>query len=60
MHPEYVQPLRDEITKFSENHHFDDQNGELPLLDSFLKETARLNPLNTSQLSLLRAKFDIV
>jgi hypothetical protein len=43
-HPEYLQPLRAEILRSGGvllNH----QNNELPMLDSFLKETARLNPV---------------
>ncbi|RYO83042.1 hypothetical protein DL762_006318 [Monosporascus cannonballus] len=45
LQPEYLQPLRDEI-----NAHYDGflQSGSgLPLLDSFLKESARLNPVET-------------
>ncbi len=43
-HPEYLGPLRAEILRSGGvllNH----QNNELPMLDSFLKETARLNPV---------------
>lgn len=43
-HPEYLQPLREEIERSGGvilNH----QNDEMPLMDSFLKETARMNPV---------------
>ncbi|KAL8830386.1 MAG: hypothetical protein Q9191_001463 [Dirinaria sp. TL-2023a] len=43
-HPEYIQPLRTEILR-SGRVRFNHQNNELPLLDSFLKETARMNPV---------------
>lgn len=43
-HPEHLQPLREEILRSGEVL-FNHQNNELPLLDSFLKETARLNPV---------------
>ncbi|KAL9095069.1 MAG: hypothetical protein Q9165_002671 [Trypethelium subeluteriae] len=42
-HPEYLQPLRDELLQ-SGGVHLNHQNNDLPLLDSFLKETGRLNP----------------
>ena len=43
-HLEYMQPLRAEILR-SGGVQLNHQNNELPLLDSFLKETARLNPV---------------
>ncbi|KAL9041306.1 MAG: hypothetical protein Q9180_001364 [Flavoplaca navasiana] len=43
-HPEYLKPLRDENVK-SGGVLFNHQNNELPLLDSFMKETARMNPV---------------
>ena len=43
-HPEYLQPLREEITA-SGGVQLNHQNNQLPLLDSSLKETARLNPV---------------
>ena len=43
-YPEYIDPLRNEIMAMEyssdEQRNYDD----LPLMDSFLKETARLNP----------------
>ena len=43
-HPEYLGALREEILRSGEVR-FNHQNSELPLLDSFLKETARLHPV---------------
>ncbi|KAI4116355.1 MAG: hypothetical protein LQ345_003210 [Seirophora villosa] len=43
-HPEYLEALREENLR-SGGVLFNHQNNELPLLDSFLKETARLNPV---------------
>ncbi|KAL8771387.1 MAG: hypothetical protein Q9203_004992 [Teloschistes exilis] len=43
-HPEYLEPLRDENVK-SGGVRLNHQNNELPLLDSFMKETARMNPV---------------
>ncbi|KAB8302139.1 hypothetical protein EYC80_005587 [Monilinia laxa] len=45
LHPEYVQPLRDEIIQVGEKGFESAQNNEMPYLDSFLKEVARTNPL---------------
>jgi len=42
-HPEYLKPLREEITEAGIVSDY--QNKEVPLLDSFLKETARMNPI---------------
>jgi hypothetical protein len=44
-HQEYVQLLRDEIGDYSQLNY--KQLEELPFLDSFIKETVRLNPLDT-------------
>ncbi|KAK4224545.1 cytochrome P450 [Podospora fimiseda] len=45
LHPEYIQPIRDEITAhYSE---FEHTAHGLPLLDSFIKESARLTPAET-------------
>lgn len=44
MHPEYVEPLRQEIQRYSRNYH-DINNEDMPHLDSFLKEVARLHPI---------------
>jgi cytochrome P450 len=49
-HPEYVEPLREEIASLSS---LDPVSGntkkDMPLLDSFLKETARLHPLTSGK-----------
>ena len=53
-HPEYLQPLREENSRLGGlqlNH----QNNAMPLLDSFLKETARLNPVTICTASHLKA-----
>ncbi len=50
-HPEYVEPLRKEV----ESSQFDDfmrTTKGLPLLDSFIKESSRLNPIESSMYSL--------
>lgn len=43
--PENIQILRDEIGEFPELDY--EKLERLPLLDSFIKETIRLNPLDT-------------
>ena len=45
-HPEYLEPLRQEIASMSNGSDTDNYE-ELPLLDSFLKESGRLNPLDS-------------
>lgn len=45
---EYIQPLRDEVSSLGESP-FSNQNHDMPYLDSFLKETARFNPLTDSR-----------
>ena len=50
LYPEYIKPLLSEIDEFAENNH-DDRDAEMPHLDSFLKETARLNPVTVSKTS---------
>ncbi|KAA8577096.1 hypothetical protein EYC84_007101 [Monilinia fructicola] len=45
LHQEYIQPLRDEISRVGEKGFETAQNNEMPYLDSFLKEVARTNPL---------------
>ena len=44
-YPEYIEPLRQEIASLSDEKWKDDE--DLPLLDSFLKESARTNPLDS-------------
>jgi cytochrome P450 len=43
-HPEYIDSLRDELEHNLMHAHPED----LPLVDSFLKESARLHPADTS------------
>ena len=45
-YPEYLEPLRLEITQNSTGKYLDNCEN-LPLLDSFLKESARTNPLDS-------------
>lgn len=46
IHPEYVEPLRRELgIQYSE---FEFTAQGLPLLDSFIKESARLTPVESS------------
>lgn len=44
LHPEYIEPLRQEAESFAGNA-YSTHNEEMPLLDSFLKEVARLHPI---------------
>ncbi|KAL1961857.1 hypothetical protein VTN77DRAFT_981 [Rasamsonia byssochlamydoides] len=46
IHPEYIAPLREEIEQASGKWNLGDQFEHMPLLDSFLRESARLNPLD--------------
>lgn len=46
--PEYIQQLLDEI--FSEGSLDYSKISKLPILDSFIKETIRVNPLDKSEL----------
>ncbi|KAI9663668.1 MAG: hypothetical protein M1821_007158, partial [Bathelium mastoideum] len=46
-HPEYIKPLREEVEKMTEKDVYAHDKESFPRLDSFLKETARLNPLLT-------------
>ncbi|OTA90309.1 hypothetical protein M434DRAFT_390630, partial [Hypoxylon sp. CO27-5] len=43
LHPEYVEPLRNEVSTYYEA--FERAGDGLPLLDSFIKESARLTPV---------------
>lgn len=56
VHPEYVKPLRAEITRAA-NDELNSQNEDMPLLDSFIKETARLNPPTISKVPFERCKY---
>ena len=46
-HPEYLECLRKEVEAMSEHGLYGANNDDTPLMDSFLKESARLNPLRT-------------
>ncbi|KAI1423599.1 cytochrome P450 [Xylaria sp. FL1777] len=47
LHPEYIQPLREEIDRTTWEG-FDKSGGKLfPLMDSFMKESARLTPVES-------------
>jgi hypothetical protein len=50
LHPEYVKPLRAELAQGYEE--FQRTNSGLPLLDSFIKESARLTPVESRKFSL--------
>ena len=47
-YPEHIGPLREEIERMM-NAPTEERFTNMPLLDSFLRETARLNPLEASQ-----------
>ncbi|KAF3000341.1 hypothetical protein E8E14_002268 [Neopestalotiopsis sp. 37M] len=48
LHPEYVEPLRVELEQGYED--FQRTNSGLPLLDSFIKESARLTPVESQSM----------
>ncbi|KAG9234834.1 hypothetical protein BJ875DRAFT_375562, partial [Amylocarpus encephaloides] len=50
LHPQYQQPLHNEISADSAKDLFASTNNSTPLLDSFLKETAKVHPLENGQL----------
>ncbi|KAI7774340.1 ent-kaurene oxidase [Diaporthe eres] len=53
LHPEYIKPLRNEITSTGWTA-FEDSRGQgLPLLDSFIKESARTNPVEASMCQVI-------
>lgn len=56
-HPEYLEPLRDELQS-SEYDAFVETTQGLPLLDSFVKESARMYPVDSSKLCSLATAFD--
>lgn len=43
-YPEYLEPLRREIEEMANNEADKDNYDNMPLMDSFLKETARVYP----------------
>lgn len=48
LHPEYIEPIRQELQTSYED--FERTGRGLPLLDSFIKESARLTPVESSKL----------
>lgn len=48
LHPEYVEPLRREAEQRAQSGYSDEEEN-MPLLDSFLKESARLGPTDSSK-----------
>lgn len=51
LHPEYYGPLRQELD--SQYADFERTGQGLPLLDSFIKESTRLTPVESSKLPLV-------
>ncbi|KAL8882712.1 MAG: hypothetical protein Q9198_000331 [Flavoplaca austrocitrina] len=58
LHPEYVEPLRDELRGPAYDKFVETADG-LPLLDSFIKESARFNPLDCSKFLGLRIEHHL-
>ena len=48
-HPQYIDPIRQELRKFPREQ-WGDFHDEMPLFESFLKESTRLNPADTGEL----------
>lgn len=48
MHPEHIGPLREEAERFCGDTH-DTNNEDMPLLDSFLREVARMHPITVGE-----------
>ena len=53
LHDEVVEPLRSELTT-NAYHEFEAKAEGLPLLDSFVKESARISCSDASELRILR------
>ncbi|KAL2815030.1 cytochrome P450 [Aspergillus cavernicola] len=53
IYPEYIGPLRREIDQVRKTKEFKDQFSHMPLMDSFLRESARLNPLDALSIQRL-------
>jgi hypothetical protein len=51
VHPEYVGPIREEMERLVTSQNSQNAGKEMPLLDSFLKESTRLTPLEASRTS---------
>lgn len=52
-YPKYLEPLRKEAAELSNQGLYGSNPEDTPYMDSFLKESARLNPLRTGKLSLI-------
>lgn len=52
-HPEYIDTLREEITQHSKENAADNYYEHMLLLDSFLKESARFSPSDSSMFTLI-------
>ena len=57
MHPEYIAPLRQEMERVLQDASEEERFKDMPLLDSFLRESARLNPLDGSIITLALKKL---
>ena len=52
-YPQYLEPLTKEVRVLSAEELCSQHGHATPLLDSFLKETARLNPLSIGEIAAL-------
>ena len=50
-HPEYLEPLKEEAAMTATKAHEETDYDQMQLMDSFLRETARLNPTMIRELS---------
>lgn len=50
LHPEFIEPLREEIKHARSVTSYEDHFDRLPLMDSFLRESARLSPLDACEI----------
>ena len=50
---DYLEPLRKEAVEVSDEGLYGSNPEDTPFMDSFLKESARLNPLRTGEWSLI-------
>lgn len=50
LHPEFIEPLREEIKHARSVTSYEDHFDRLPLMDSFLRESARLSPLDACEM----------
>ena len=54
-YPQYVEPLTKEVRVLSAEELCSQRGDATPLLDSFLKETARLNPLSIGEIAAFQS-----